>query len=186
VTRSALASAAILLAFGCARIPPAAGEAAAVAPTNYGYTALRSFKPDIAANESGGECNFWRTTSGTMATNAIAYFPNRTNSRMTVQVTFDSTGRLTSYYETRAPLNYPSLPPGSAPAVRDSLFKIARDAHRSTSITLNYAMDQAYLRNFGAGQPENTVMAKVSDVEALPRFGPLKDRLVRVRKLCGV
>jgi hypothetical protein len=186
VIRRALASAAILLAFGCARMAPAAGGAAAVAPTSYGDAALRSFTPDIAANESGGECNFWRTTSGTIAANTIAYFPNRANTKMTVQITFDSTGRLTNYYETRAPVNYPALPPGTAPAARDSLFKSARDAHRSTSIILNFAMDQAILRNFGAGQPENSVMAKVNDVESLPGLGPVKDRLARVRNLCGV
>jgi hypothetical protein len=174
--RRVLFSAVCVAACGCA----------IASRSDYGVDPLQSFRPEIAATETGGECNFWRTSLGPRAANTIAYFPDRATAKMTVQITFDSTGRLTQYYETRAPVNYPSLPPATPVATRDSLFKLAREAHRSTSISVDYVTDRAYVSNFGAGRPDVTVTAKPVEVESLSRFGPVKDRLARVRKLCGV
>ena len=53
-------------------------------------------------------------------------------------------------------------------------------------VTLNFAIDQGIARNFGGGKPDNAVLATVRVMESLPALGPVKERLARVRKLCGV
>lgn len=151
-----------------------------------GPVAVKAFMPEVAAVDSGGECALRKLPGNSKATNTTAYFPNRAASLMTVSITFDSAGHLVQYSEMRGVTGLRGLPPGTSSVQRDSLLKAAQAAARTTSISFNYALDQAIARNRGGGKPDNAVLASVHELESLPKLGPVKDRLVRVRKLCGV
>jgi hypothetical protein len=149
-----------------------------------GDAALAAFVPDVAANESGGECNVQRT-AGSGATIVSAAFPNRAAAAMTVTITFDSAGRLVRYSEVRgAPRVH--TPPGMSGAQIDSALTAAMNAVRTTSITLDYPIDQAVLMNRGNRRPVDAVMGTVRAAENVERLGPVRKRLDRVRGLCGV
>src|SRR6185312_3028725 len=65
-----------------------------------GVDALKAFTPAMPAADSGGECSLSRST-GSGATTVIASFPGHVQRAMTVALTFDSTGHLVRYPETR-------------------------------------------------------------------------------------
>jgi hypothetical protein len=152
----------------------------------YGAAALDAFTAELDTPESGGECQMWHLPKGTVATNVNAWFPNHVKPMLTVELSFDSTGALRLYREVRGPLVMSTLGRGSTLAQRDSAYLAMRIGRRFTNIAFNYSTGEAILRNYGAGKPDNAVVAKVSDVELLPKFGPVKDRIARVRKLCGL
>jgi hypothetical protein len=112
-----------------------------------GDSAIRAFVPDIAASDSGGECSLMRTT-GSGATNVLAYFPARASARMQVTITFDSSGRLVRYSERRG---IPHIGPtvGMTMAQVASALRAGEAAVRSTSISLDYPVDQAIVSNRG-------------------------------------
>jgi hypothetical protein len=105
---------------------------------------------------------------------------------MNVSITFDSAGRVARYSEVRGMTGLRGAPPRASDAQRDSLLRAALAATRTTSISLDYSIEQAILRNHGGGQPDHAVLVTPREVESLPVLGPIKDRLVLVRKLCGV
>lgn len=145
---------------------------------------LKDFSPLVAADESGGECVVMRT-GGSGATTVTAYYPSRPTANMLVSVTFDSGGRAVRYAERRGMVRI-KPPRGATPAQIDSLLRIAEAAVSSTTISMDFAVDQAVLSNRPAGKPSEAVLGTVHDVEALERLGPPKARMERMRKLCGV
>lgn len=203
---SSIALALCAIAYGCASASGAGGSggrAPAVARSDstrarvrfvvsdpyspdVGPAAVKAFVPDIVASDSGGECAMRKLPGMSSANIATASFPNRAAALMTVSLTFDSVGHLVQYSEMRGVIGLRGLPPGTSMAQRDSMLKAARAAMRSTSISFNYPIDQGVLRNYGGGKPDNAVLASIRELESLPKLGPVKDRLVRVRKLCGV
>jgi hypothetical protein len=62
----------------------------------------------------------------------------------------------------------------------------AINARRSTSISFDYAIDQAIVSNTGGGQPTNAIIGAIRDIEKLDKLGPPTVRLARARKFCGV
>lgn len=153
---------------------------------NVGPEAVKAFVPDVAATEAGGECAIRALPMGSKATSVVAYFPARTLPMMTVSLVFDSASHLVQYSETRGVTGLRNVPAGTSNVTRDSMLKALHDATRTTSISLNYALGQGTARNYGGGKPNNAVLATVREIESLPALGPPKDRLARVRKLCGV
>jgi hypothetical protein len=151
-----------------------------------GPAAVKAFVPDIAATDSGGECRLLKGPGSSKVTIAAASFPDRATSKMNVSLTFDSVGHLVRYSESRGYTGIRNIPPGATEAVRDSLIRAAQAATRSTTISLDYAIGQGIVHNKGGGKLENAVLAAPKDFESLPILGPIKDRLVRVRRLCGV
>ncbi len=148
-----------------------------------GDAALRAFVPDVAAEETGGECQLLRT-SGSGATIVTAYYPTRQNARLQVTVTFDSAGHVARYSERRG---VPHLARGPmTPAQLDSAVRASDAANRSTTVSLDYAIDQAIAMNRGGGKPTSAIMSTVRAMESLPALGPPSARLERMRKLCGV
>jgi hypothetical protein len=152
----------------------------------YGAAALNAFTPELDTPETGGECQMWHLPKGIVATNVNAWFPNHVKPMLTVEMSFDSTGALRLYHETRGPLKMSTLGRGSTLAQRDSAYLAMRVDRRFSRIAFDYSTGEAILRNYGAGKPDNAVVAKVSDVASLPRFGPVNDRIARIRKLCGL
>ena len=146
---------------------------------------LRAFVPEIAATDSGGECSVIRT-GGSGATVVTASFPSRTMSRNSVSLTFDSLGHLVRYSERRGDPSRITGMQGKSDAARDSAMAAQVKAHRSTSINMDFAIDQAVVMNSGGGQPTHAVLGTVRMVEGLESLGPPSARLTRVRKLCGV
>jgi hypothetical protein len=71
-------------------------------------------------------------------------------------------------------------------AQRDSALRAAHEARRSTTISFDYAIDQAVVSNTGGGRPSDAIIGTIRSVEKLERLGPPSARLARVRKLCGV
>jgi hypothetical protein len=152
----------------------------------YGAAALKAFTPEIAASEVGGECQMWHVPNSRAATNVNAWFPNHVKPMFTVELSFDSTGTLWLFNEVRGPLVVSTPPPGSTLAMRDSAHLAMRVGRRFTTIRFDYSKGEAVLRNYGGGKPDDAVVATIADVESLPKYGPIKDRIVSVRKLCGL
>jgi hypothetical protein len=146
---------------------------------------LHAFVPDIAAVDSGGECSIIRT-GGSGATVVSASFPDRGNSQTSVSITFDSVGHFIRYSERRGGSIRFTLPPGSTDAQRDSAFRASIDAKRATTVSFDYAIDQAIASNSGGGQLTVAVRSTVKAMEQLAQLGRPAERLTRVRKLCGV
>jgi len=112
-----------------------------------GDDAIRAFVPDVSGEQSGGECSFVRT-GGSGATVATAYYPSRLMAQLQVSVTFDSAGRLVRYSERRGVVRFAPTP-GMTPARIDSLIRATEAKVRSTSISIDYAIDQAVVSNRG-------------------------------------
>jgi hypothetical protein len=75
---------------------------------------------------------------------------------------------------------------GMTDVQRDGTIRAAEAGQRSTSISLDYAIDQALVSNRGAGRPTHAVLGTVRSIENLEQLGRPKARLERVRRLCGV
>lgn len=149
-----------------------------------GQAALDAFVPDVQAEESGGECNLSRT-GGSGATLVTAFYPARATARMQVSVTFDSSGRLVRYSERRG-IAHTGPTTGLTMLQVDSARRAAEAVVRSTTISFDYAIDQAMIMNRGGGKPTVAVLATVRAAEEQKNLGKPKARLERMRKLCGV
>jgi len=149
-----------------------------------GAAAIAAFVPEIAPTDSGGECMVSRT-GGSGATIVSAAFPSRATSHTQATMVFDSSGRLTRFSERRGGTRIPPTA-GMTAAQRDSTVRAASLATRSTSISLDYAIDQAVISNRGGGKPTDAILTNVRAVEKLEKFGPVVARIERVRRLCGV
>ncbi|MGH9887627.1 MAG: hypothetical protein ACREBE_19005 [bacterium] len=150
-----------------------------------GPAALKAFVPEVSAQEKGGECQVTRT-AGSGATIVIAYYPARVGVQSQLSVTFDSAGHLIRYSERRG------VPPpitgarGFNSAQLDSAFRANEAQLRSTTVSLDYGIDQGIAMNRGAGKPTVAIMGTVREIEHLDQLGPPAARLERMRKLCGV
>jgi hypothetical protein len=151
-----------------------------------GQAAINAFRPDVAASDSGGECALHNATGSASATVATAYFPNRAAPLMNVSLIFDSVGHLVRYSEIRGVTGLRGVSPDVSDIQRDSLLRAAEAATRTTAISLDYATNQGTARNRGGGKPDRAVAATARELELLVVLGPVKERLGRVRKLCGV
>ena len=149
-----------------------------------GDAALRAFIPDVAPVDSGGECTVSRT-GGSGATIVSAWFPTRAASHTQATLMFDSVGHLIRYSERRGGAKMPSTV-GMTNAQRDSSLRAATMAVRSTTLTMDYAIDQAVVANRGGGRPTDAILGTVRAIENLEKLGPLTTRVERVRKSCGV
>ena len=149
-----------------------------------GDSALRAFVPEIAAQESGGECSVTRT-GGSGATMVMASFPAKVKALMQVNITFDSSGRLVRYSERRGVPDMSAMK-GMRIEQLDSLIRAQEAKTRTTSVSLDYAIDQGMAMNRGGDKPTIAVMGTVREIERMEKLGPPTARLERVRKLCGV
>jgi hypothetical protein len=149
-----------------------------------GDAAIRAFMPEIAPVDSGGECMVSRT-GGSGATIVSAAFPKRATAHTQATIMFDSAGHLIRYSERRGGAKMPSTV-GMTDAQRDSALRTATMTVRSTSVTLDYAIDQAVVANRGGGRPTDAILGTVRAIENLEKLGPLTARIERVRRLCGV
>ena len=103
-----------------------------------------------------------------------------------VSLNADTAGRVLQYSERRGLITVRGMATATSPAERDSLFRAAEAATRSTMLDLDYVADRALLANSGGGQPEQAVLASVAEVADLPRLGNPGERMKRVQQLCGV
>jgi hypothetical protein len=157
-----------------------------IGPTGRGASIpFDSFVAEVESNEIGGECNS-ASPFGPNSTVVIANFPTRAAPLMNAVLTFDSVGHLIRYNETRGFSGARGVPATATPAERDSIRAAQGAAIRSTSISFDYTTGLAILRNFGGRQPSVIATAPVAVVEKMPQFGPINERVERVRKLCGV
>jgi hypothetical protein len=149
-----------------------------------GEAAWHAFVPDVAPVDSGGECVVGRT-GGSGATVVQAYFPSRLGVRTQMTITFDSSGRLVRVSDRWGVVRAPSTV-GMTPAQRDSSLRAATFGPRTTQVSLDYAVDQAFVMNRGGGKPTDAITGPVRVIERLPRLGPPVARIERARRLCGV
>jgi hypothetical protein len=124
-------------------------------------------------------------TTGSGATVVTAFFPARLKAVMQVSVTFDSAGRLVRYSEQRG---IPDMSAAKGMKIEqvDSLRRAQQAKTRTTTVSLDYAIDQGMAINRGDNRPVTAVMGTVREIERLQQLGPPSARLDRVRKLCGV
>ncbi len=149
-----------------------------------GDAAIQAFVPEIAPVDSGGECYTGRIP-GSGVTTVSASFPTRKVQRTTITLTFDSVGHLARYSELRG-VPRPQSPVGLTDAQRQEAVRVAIDTTRSTSLSFDYAIDQAIVMNRGGGKPTNAIMGTIRSFERLDKLGPPIARIERARKLCGV
>jgi hypothetical protein len=149
-----------------------------------GDAAIQAFQPEIAAVDSGGECVVTRT-SGSGAMTVTAYFPSRRGPQNQMSVTFDSAGRVVRFAD-RHGIPKPLVTTGMTPPQRDSALRASLNSVRSTSVSLDYAIDQAVAANRGGGKPTEAIIGSVRALEHLEKLGPPAARLERLRRLCGV
>jgi hypothetical protein len=124
-----------------------------------------------------------------MAPNTItlsAAFPTRADTKATVVVFIDSTGKITRYAERRGPPIRPAVPPGLESSASPAQVAAAAAAVRSTTITLDYDQRRATVANRGGGRPDQMVLADVDAVATLPKLGRPLARAARVLAQCGV
>ena len=152
-----------------------------------GEEALRAFVPDVALDETGGECSVSRAPRSdvTIVTVVTAYYPTRARPFMSIAVVFDSAGHVARYNERRG-IARATVPRGKTTAQIDSAVQEAQSRTRTTYISMNYAIDQAVVTNTGGGKPDISVMSNIRAVERLEKLGPPTATLERIRKLCGV
>jgi len=148
-----------------------------------GPQALKAFVAEVQPEESGGECTVLRTT-GNGALTVTASYPSRTAAKSTVNVTFDSAGHVARYGETRGVVRLKTT--GLKPEQVDSARRAAEAAIRTTSVTFDYAIDQAIAMNRGGGKPTVAVIGTVRELQNLEQLASPVARLERMRKLCGV
>ena len=149
-----------------------------------GEAAIQAFVPEIAPVDSGGECYTGRLP-GSGATTISASFPTRKAPRTTITLVFDSAGHLARYSELRG-VPRPQSPIGLTDAQREEAVRVAVDTTRSTSLSFDYAIDQAVVMNRGGRKPTNAIMGTIRSFERLDKLGPPIARIERARKLCGV
>jgi hypothetical protein len=150
-----------------------------------GDAAMRAFVPDVQIDEKGGECRTSRT-EGSGAVIVSANYPTQKAADLQITVIFDSSGRLIRYVERRGMPQIIGANVSRGPAVLDSIFRAAEAKVRSTTIQLDYAIDQALVMNRGGGRPTEAVMSTVRAAEQLQSLGKPAARLERMRALCGV
>jgi hypothetical protein len=148
-----------------------------------GPQALKAFVAEVQPEESGGECTVLRTT-GNGALTVTASYPLRTAAKSTVTVTFDSAGHVARYSETRGVVRFKTT--GVKPEQVDSARRAAEAAIRTTSVTFDYAIDQAIAMNRGGGKPTVAVIGTVRELQNLEQLASPVARMERMRKLCGV
>jgi len=149
-----------------------------------GDAAIQAFVPEVAPVDSGGECLVTRT-AGSGAMTVGGFFPRRSASQTTMSVTFDSAGHVVRFSDRRG-VPKPIVTAGMTTQQRDSALRAAANAVRSTTISLDYAVDQAMVMNRGAGKPTDAIIGPVRAIEKLEKLGPPTARLERLRRLCGV
>lgn len=147
-------------------------------------SALRAFVPDVLPVERGGECRLSRST-GSGATTTVAYFPSQDSAHTVVTLKFDSVGHLVRFQERRGAATY-RTPPNLTPAQRDSARLVWMREQKSTTVTLDFAVDEAFATNSGGNSQVGGITGTVRAVERLERLGPPTKRIQAARQLCGV
>ncbi len=164
-----------------------------VSPATGGAT-LADFQPDLAAVDGPFECTgrdligqsgIGRELLGPDAVSFSAVFPSRAQTRATVVVVVDSTGKMIRYAERRGRSIGPAVPAGLES--RASAAEVAAAAAvRSTTITLDYGRGRGTIANRGGGRPDQSVSGPIGVVGSMNKFGNPFERAARVLAQCRV
>jgi hypothetical protein len=151
--------------------------------TREAAVALADFQPDLGAVDGPFECE----TREVMGPNSIAIsssFPIRAQTKATVVVFVDSTGKIIRYAERRGPPIRPGVPPGQEAHATAAQVAAAAAAVRSTTITLDYGRGRAMVANRGAERPDQMASGGIDVVGSNEKFGKPLDRAARVLAQC--
>jgi hypothetical protein len=113
-------------------------------------------------------------------------FPSRADTRATIVVDVDSTGKLIRYAERRGPPIGASVPAGLGPSATPAQLAAAAAAVRSTVITLDFRRGQGSIANRGGGHPDQLARGTIDVVGSMDKFGKPLDRAARVLAQCRV
>lgn len=149
-----------------------------------GDSAHRAFRAAVPPADSAGQCSISRT-AGSGATRVVARFQARDSSTTSVTLWFDSAGALVRFTEGRGSRAI-RLPTTATTAQRDSALRAGFTSQLLTSISIDFAIDEAMATNRGAGRPTESIMGTARQLENLDALGPPTARIQRVRKLCAV
>ena len=147
-------------------------------------SAIAAFRPAVLPADSAGNCSTTRTT-GSGATRVTARFFARDSSTTLVTFVFDSAGNLVRFSDTRGSRSF-RPPPGATPAQFDSIRRAAEAGRRITTISLDFAIDQALAVNRAGSSDTEAIIGTVRRFENLQSLGPPNERIRRIRKFCGV
>jgi hypothetical protein len=140
---------------------------------------LAEFLPDLPPVEGAFECGRREAMGSNLTTISVA-FPTPAESRASVVVLFDSTGKMLHYAERRGA---PIRPAQGARATLAEIEAAARVA-RSTTITLDFAHGRATIANRGGGLPDQVTVGSIDAVESMEKFGKPLDRAARIVAEC--
>ena len=156
-----------------------------VRPLAGGSVTLADFQPDLPAVEGPFECTGREVFDPNMIA-VYAHFPNASDSKATVVVFVDSTGKMVRYAERRGPPIRPAVPPGLESRATAAQVAAAAGAVRSTTINLSYERGVANVANRGGGQPDQFASGSIGLVGPIDKFGRPFDRAARVLIQCEV
>jgi hypothetical protein len=189
-----LLTGALVVCHACYRSPialPASAQSGAnvtdvlvgVRPSASDSVSLARFEPDLPPVNGSFECSAGERLSPNVRA-VYAAFPTVANSRATVVVMMDSTGKLIRYAERRGAPIRPTIAPGLTPAATAAAVAAAADSARSTTITLDLSRARAAIANRGGGRPAQSVSEPLIVVVSLDKFGKPLDRAQRVLAQC--
>lgn len=143
------------------------------------------FQPDLPAPDGPFVCSGRERLSPNLRTISATY-PSIAESRATVVVMLDSTGKLVRYAERRGAPVRPHLEPGMTPEQMSAAVAAAADSARATVITLDYSRARAMIANRGGGREAESVSVPINAVVSLDKVGKPLDRAARVLAQCDV
>jgi hypothetical protein len=166
-----------------------------VSPRTVTSASPADFRPALAAVDGPFECT-GREAIGQSAmgrllvgADAIAYtaaFPSKSDTKATVVVMVDSTGKIVRYSERRGPPLRPAANPGNSDARRSAdALAAAVAAVRSTNITMDYRAGSATVANMGGGRPDERMSGPIDVMGSMQEFGKPLDRAQRVLAQCA-
>lgn len=144
---------------------------------------LDAFVPAAPAVDSGGECQELPLPTSNVIKSVA--FPTIRDSRASIMLTADMSGKLERYSERRGMPRIAFAGGFPTPMQRDSAFRAARASTRWTTIELDYASGTARLVNEGGGLRYEFVETSLRNVEQLDRLGRPGARAKRAVALCG-
>jgi hypothetical protein len=146
---------------------------------------LADFQPDLQAVDGPFECGS-REVMGPNSISVSSAFPSWAQTKATVVVFVDSTGKTIRYAERRGPPIRPDVPPGQEAHATAAQVAAAVAAVRSTTITLDYVRGRATVANRGGGRPDQMTSGGINVVGSMERLGKPLDRAARVVAQCDV
>ena len=137
---------------------------------------------DVPLPSDTGECVVRQNPMGSGRLVSL-YLPTQKTATAITTLQVQRDGRIANYSDRRGRAIMKGMR-GATDAQLDSLFAVARNAERSTTISLDYSFDRAIVSNDGGGWPDTNFMLPLAAIAHDARFGAPVDRAQAVLARC--